>query len=123
MTFKSADDPSLVLSKYGKYFYENLIIFAPTVQEFGGSLSVETITQFIDDGGKIYYYWFYFEVLKICINIFILFVGNVLFTGGVSTGSALRELAAECGFEVTEENSSLIDHLNYDISDLGKVII
>lgn len=123
MTFKSADDPSLVLSKYGKYFYENLIIFAPTVQEFGGSLSVETITQFIDDGGKIYYYWFYFEVLKICINIFIIFIGNVLFTGGVSTGSALRELAAECGFEVTEENSSLIDHLNYDISDLGKVII
>lgn len=51
-----------------------------------------------------------------------LFVGNVLFTGGVSTGSALRELAAECGFEVTEENSSLIDHLNYDVSDLGKVI-
>lgn len=52
LTFKSADDPSLVLSKYGKYFYENLIIFAPTVQEFGGSLSIETITQFIDDGGK-----------------------------------------------------------------------
>lgn len=47
----------------------------------------------------------------------------MLFTGGVSTGSALRELAVECGFEVTEENSSLIDHLNYDVSDLGKVII
>lgn len=46
-----------------------------------------------------------------------------MFTGGVSTGSALRELAAECGFEVTEENSSLIDHLNYDASDSGKVII
>ncbi|VVC37330.1 Hypothetical protein CINCED_3A021322 [Cinara cedri] len=96
LTFKSADDPTLVLSKYGKYFYQNLIIFAPTVQEFGGALNIETITQFIDDGG------------------------NVLFTGGVSTGSALRELAAECGFEVTEENSSLIDHLNYDISDEGK---
>lgn len=53
MTFKSADDPSLVLSKYGQYFYENLIIFAPTVQEFGGSLGIDTITQFIDDGGKI----------------------------------------------------------------------
>lgn len=49
-------------------------------------------------------------------------VGNVLFTGGVSTGSALRELAAECGFEVTEENSSLIDHLNYDANDSGKVM-
>lgn len=50
-------------------------------------------------------------------------IGNVLFTGGASTGSALRELAAECGFEVTEENSSLIDHLNYDANDSGKVII
>lgn len=49
--------------------------------------------------------------------------GNVLFTSGVSTGSALRELAAECGFEITEENSSLIDHLNYDASDRGKVMI
>ncbi|XP_050546812.1 dolichyl-diphosphooligosaccharide--protein glycosyltransferase 48 kDa subunit-like [Daktulosphaira vitifoliae] len=96
LTFKSADDPSLVLSKYGKYFYENLIIFAPNVQEFGGSLGVDTITEFIDNGG------------------------NVLFTGGASTGSALRELAAECGFEVTEENSLLIDHLNYDASDPGK---
>jgi len=46
-----------------------------------------------------------------------------LFTGGVSTGSALRELAVECGFEVAEENSSLIDHLNYDVNDPGKVII
>ncbi|XP_050420417.1 dolichyl-diphosphooligosaccharide--protein glycosyltransferase 48 kDa subunit [Adelges cooleyi] len=96
LTFKSADDPSLVLSKHGKYFYENLIIFAPNVQEFGGALGIDVITEFIDNGG------------------------NVLFTGGVSTGSALRELAAECGFEVTEENSSLIDHLNYDASDPGK---
>lgn len=59
-----------------------------------------------------------YKIYYLCI-----FIGNVLFTGGVSTGSALRELAAECGFEVTEENSSLIDHLNYDISDAGKVIL
>jgi oligosaccharyltransferase complex subunit beta len=32
--------------------YEHLIIFAPSVEEFGGSLSVETITEFIDGGGK-----------------------------------------------------------------------
>lgn len=110
-----------MLSKYGKYFYENLIIFAPTVQEFGGSLSVETITQFIDDGGNIFFVnWLILLILTTKMYIYD-FVGNVLFTGGASTGSALRELAAECGFEVTEENSSLIDHLNYDASDSGKV--
>lgn len=62
MTFKSADDPSLVLSKYGKYFYENLIIFAPTVQEFGGSLSIETITQFIDDGGRFLLFYNFTDI-------------------------------------------------------------
>jgi len=52
LTFKSADDASLVLSKYGEFLYQHLIIFAPSVEEFGGSLSVETITEFIDGGGK-----------------------------------------------------------------------
>jgi oligosaccharyltransferase complex subunit beta len=31
LTFKTADDSSLALSKYGEYLYENLIIFSPTV--------------------------------------------------------------------------------------------
>lgn len=53
-----------------------MIIFAPSVEEFGGSLNVETITQFIDEGG------------------------NVLIAGSSVTGDVLRELASECGFEV-----------------------
>lgn len=76
LTFKIADDSSLVLSKYGEYLYQNLIIFAPSVEEFGGSLNVDTITQFIDEGG------------------------NVLVAGSSVTGDVLRELASECGFEV-----------------------
>lgn len=52
MTFKSADDSNLVLSKYGEYLYDNLIIFAPSVEEFGGAVSVEAIADFIDGGGK-----------------------------------------------------------------------
>lgn len=46
------------------------------MEEFGGSLNVETITQFIDEGG------------------------NVLIAGSSVTGDVLRELASECGFEV-----------------------
>lgn len=45
--------------------------------EFGGSLSVDTITEFIDEGG------------------------NVLVAGSEATGDALRELASEVGFEVS----------------------
>ncbi|CAK9817890.1 Dolichyl-diphosphooligosaccharide--protein glycosyltransferase 48 kDa subunit [Anthophora plagiata] len=95
LTYKLADDANLQLSKYGEYLYEHLIIFAPSVEEFGGALSVETITDFIDGGG------------------------NVLVAGSSQPGDALHELASECGFEIDEEGSALIDHLNYDLSDNG----
>jgi hypothetical protein len=45
------------------------IIFSPTVEEFGGSLSVEGVTEFIDNGG------------------------NVLIAGNSNTGDILREIA------------------------------
>lgn len=96
LTYKLADDANLLLSKYGEYLYKNLIIFAPTVEEFGGDLSVERIAAFIDDGG------------------------NALIAGSTDTGDALRELATECGFEVDEEGAAVIDHLHYDtLSDAG----
>uniref|UniRef100_A0A0A9ZDN9 Dolichyl-diphosphooligosaccharide--protein glycosyltransferase 48 kDa subunit n=1 Tax=Lygus hesperus TaxID=30085 RepID=A0A0A9ZDN9_LYGHE len=95
LTFKLADDAGLVLSKYGEFIYNHLIIFSPSVQEFGGTLSVDTITEFIDGGG------------------------NVLIAGSSLSGDALRELASECGFEIDEEGAAVIDHLNYDVSDGG----
>lgn len=95
MTFKLADDANLVLSKYGEYLYKNLVIFAPSVEEFGGDLNVDKITEFIDNGG------------------------NVLAAGSSTSGDALRELATECGFEVDEDGAAVIDHLNYDVSDQG----
>ena len=36
-------------------------------------------------------------------------------------GEPLRELASECGVEFDEENTAVIDHLNYDVADEGKV--
>uniref|UniRef100_A0A224XCL9 Dolichyl-diphosphooligosaccharide--protein glycosyltransferase 48 kDa subunit n=1 Tax=Panstrongylus lignarius TaxID=156445 RepID=A0A224XCL9_9HEMI len=96
LTFKLADDANLVLSKYGEFLYDHLIIFAPSVEEFGGALSVDAITEFIDGGG------------------------NVLVGGSSMSGDILRELASECGFEIDEEGAAVIDHLNYDVSDSGK---
>lgn len=95
MTFKLADDAGLLLSRYGEYMYKNLIIFAPSVEEFGGELSVEKLAQFVDDGG------------------------NVLVAGSEQSGDALREFASECGFEIDEEAAAVIDHLHYDVSDKG----
>nr|CAD7462651.1 unnamed protein product [Timema tahoe] len=45
---------------------------------------------------------------------------NVLVAGSSNSGDILRELASEVGFEVDEEGASVIDHLNYDVNDLGK---
>lgn len=95
MTYKLADDSSLVISKYGEYIYKNIVIFAPSVEEFGGDLSVEKLTEFVDDGG------------------------NILVAGSSETGDALRDLASECGFEIDEDGASVIDHLNFDVSDSG----
>jgi len=96
LTFKVADDSGLVLKKYGEFLYDHLIIFAPTVEEFGGAISPEAITEFIDEGG------------------------NVLVAGNSNLGEALREVASEVGFEADEEGTSVIDHLNYDAKDEGK---
>lgn len=96
LTFKSADDASLSLTKYGEYLYEHLILFAPSVDEFGGSLSVDAITEFVDGGG------------------------NLLVAASSSTSDLIREIASECGIEVDDDGAAVIDHLNYDIKDAGK---
>ncbi|XP_028174016.1 dolichyl-diphosphooligosaccharide--protein glycosyltransferase 48 kDa subunit [Ostrinia furnacalis] len=95
LTYKLADDANLVLSKYGEYLYKNLIIFAPSVLEFGGLIDTEAITKFIDDGG------------------------NLLMAGNAAAGDVYREIASECGFEMDEESAAVIDHFNYDASDDG----
>uniref|UniRef100_A0A646QFL0 Dolichyl-diphosphooligosaccharide--protein glycosyltransferase 48 kDa subunit n=1 Tax=Hemiscolopendra marginata TaxID=943146 RepID=A0A646QFL0_9MYRI len=96
LTFKTADDSNLALVKYGEFLYENLIIFSPSVEEFGGSLSLEAITNFIDGGG------------------------NVLVAASSDVSDLIREIASESGFEVDEEGAAVIDHLNYDASDQGR---
>jgi len=97
LTFKSADDSNLALIKHGEFLYEHLILFAPSVETLGGSLSVPEIVRFIDEGG------------------------NVLLAANSNIGEVARELASEVGFEFDDEKTSVIDHLNFDtINDDGK---
>ncbi|TRZ02466.1 hypothetical protein DNTS_030291 [Danionella cerebrum] len=90
LTFKTADDPGLSLIKYGQFLYDHLIIFSPSVEDFGGNINIETITAFIDGGG------------------------NVLVAASSDIGDPLRELGSECGIEFDEEKTAVIDHHNYD---------
>jgi len=96
LTFKLADDAGVSIKKYGEWTYDHLILFCPSVEEFGGGLGVEGITEFVDDGG------------------------NVLIAGSSQTGDILREIASEHGFEADDEGTSVIDHLNFDVNDDGR---
>ncbi|CAL2032750.1 unnamed protein product [Caenorhabditis brenneri] len=90
LTVRAADDSQLALFKHGQPIFEHLFILAPGVQVFGGSLSPNEISKFVDAGG------------------------NVLVAAGSNIGDALRELAVEHGFEFDEAGTSVIDHHNYD---------
>ncbi|XP_076049228.1 dolichyl-diphosphooligosaccharide--protein glycosyltransferase non-catalytic subunit Ost48 [Oratosquilla oratoria] len=95
VTVKAADDPSLQLSRYGEFLFNNLVILAPAVDEFGGALSVQAITEFVDGGG------------------------NVLVAGSSEATDLIRDLATEVGVEMDEEGAAVIDHLHYDAADSG----
>merc|ERR1712168_1724887 len=95
LVFKTADDPGLALTKHGEYLYKNLIIFSPSVEEFRGSIDVPAITKFVDEGG------------------------NVLVAASSSVGAPIRELGNDCGIEIDEEKTTVIDHHNFDVSDDG----
>ncbi|CAF3340459.1 unnamed protein product [Rotaria socialis] len=96
ITFRSSDDSSLQIVKYGEYIYDNIILFAPGTKEFGGRLDAEVLTEFIDAGG------------------------NVLIAGSNTIGDAIREFAGECGIEFADDKNAVIDHLNYDANDDGQ---
>ena len=46
LTYKVADDASLQLKKYGEFLYDHIIVFAPTVEEFGGALRLVNIIRY-----------------------------------------------------------------------------
>ncbi|CAF1307758.1 unnamed protein product [Rotaria magnacalcarata] len=96
ITFKTSDDSSLQIVKYGEYLYDHVIVFAPSTKEFGGRLDADILTQFVDAGG------------------------NVLVAGSNTVGDVIREFASECGIEFADDKSAVVDHLNYDLSDDGQ---
>jgi len=95
LDIKPADSPNLALAKYGEYLYSHLILFTPSAEELGGGISSEDVIQFIDAGG------------------------NVLMAGDSNTGDFIRDVASECGFDIDEEGTFVIDHIHHDIKDEG----
>ncbi|KAL9400915.1 hypothetical protein Peur_004764 [Populus x canadensis] len=40
LDFKLPDDPKLALQHYGQYLYDDLILFSPSIERFGGALDL-----------------------------------------------------------------------------------
>ncbi|CAB4069596.1 WBP1 [Lepeophtheirus salmonis] len=70
LTYKTSDDSSIVLKKYGEFLFDHLVLMSPN--------------------------------------------GKDVFVGGVESSDLLREFASECGFEVDEDGSMVLDHIHYD---------
>ncbi|KAL6064379.1 Dolichyl-diphosphooligosaccharide--protein glycosyltransferase 48 kDa subunit [Balamuthia mandrillaris] len=94
LSFFESTDPELELSRYGVYLYDFIVLFAPRTIQFGGSINVDAILNFIDDGHS----------LLVAVN-------NEL-------DDPVREVALECGVLYgDDEGSFLVDHFHFDQGD------
>jgi len=90
LVFKSADDQSLEIAKYGVNIYRSILIMAPSIEDFGGKVTTATLLEFIDNGGTL------------------------MITTDTTVGEVLREVAAEVGVEIDEAGTKVIDHGSYN---------
>lgn len=94
LDFKLADDPKIGLQRYGQYLYDALIIFAPTIERFGGSIDQAAILDFIDSGH------------------------DLIMAADTSASDLIREIATECGVDFDEDSTAMvIDHTSYAVSE------
>ncbi|XP_073151704.1 dolichyl-diphosphooligosaccharide--protein glycosyltransferase 48 kDa subunit-like [Henckelia pumila] len=95
LDFKLADDPKIALQRYGKYLYDGLILFCPTVDRFGGSIDAASILEFVDSGN------------------------DLIIAADISYSELIRDIAFECGVDFDEDPSALvIDHTSYAVSEI-----
>jgi len=86
LTFKSADDASLEIIRYGVNIYRSVIILAPSIDDFGGKLTAANLIEFMDNGGTVF------------------------IATDTTVGDVLRDVAAEVGMEIDEAGTKVIDH-------------
>ncbi|XP_072951408.1 dolichyl-diphosphooligosaccharide--protein glycosyltransferase 48 kDa subunit [Typha angustifolia] len=94
LDFKVADDPKISLQRYGQYLYDGLILFAPSIQRFGGSLDQNAVLDFVDAGH------------------------DLILAADSSASDLIRGIATECGVDFDEDPEALvIDHTSYAVSE------
>jgi len=93
LTFKHIYDEENTLDKYGEYLYDNLVLFAPSAQDLGERINPDLVIKFVDSGR------------------------NLLVAVNSNISEPIREIANECGVDFDEEQTAVIDHVNFDASD------
>eukprot|EP00049_Salpingoeca_infusionum_P000799 m.42437 g.42437 ORF g.42437 m.42437 type:complete len:416 (-) comp10692_c0_seq1:2626-3873(-) len=87
--YAMADSPSVHLHRFGERLFDHLVLFCPTVNDYGGSVSTEDIVQFVENGG------------------------NVFAAGSTASAEPIRKFAEQVGFTMDDTGTSVIDHTNY----------
>lgn len=96
LDFKLTSDPSLALNRYGEYLFDGLILFAPSAENFGGSVDAAGILDFVDSGR------------------------DLIIAADFGMSDTVRDIANECGVEFDEDpDAVVIDHLNFAVSESG----
>ena len=92
LIFARSDDSSLALTVYGEHLYDNLILLSSKTDDFGGTVDVAEILEFVDSGR------------------------NLLIVATPDASETIREVAVECGVAMIDDERSFIqDHFAYDV--------
>ncbi|PIA52531.1 hypothetical protein AQUCO_01000421v1 [Aquilegia coerulea] len=95
LDFKLADDNQITLQRYGNYLYDGLILFSPSIKQFGGSLNLAGVLEFVDSGR------------------------DLIIAADSTASDLIRDIATECGVEFDEDAEAMvIDHTSYAVSDV-----
>jgi len=93
VTFGTSKDAHIVLSKYGEYLYDHLVLFVSGTDDFAPKIPVSSVVEFIDSGR------------------------NVLLATDSDAGEAVRNLGEELGVSFDEDGTFAIDHFNFHPED------
>ncbi|KAJ4832140.1 Dolichyl-diphosphooligosaccharide--protein glycosyltransferase 48 kDa subunit [Turnera subulata] len=94
LDFKLANDPTLALHRYGQYLYDALLLFCPSATEFGGSVNLAGILEFVDSGH------------------------DLIIAADAHASDLIREIATDSGADFDEDPAAMvIDHTSYAVSE------
>ncbi len=91
LSFFQAESQNLALKVYGESLYDNIILFAPTIDSFS-TISFENLNEFVQEGGSI------------------------LLAANRDVSDAVRDFAESFGVSFDKKGTEVIDHFENDVT-------